>query len=198
MNGFHPALGSLSLSEATPPAEAVGGDKDEPEQEDDMDYEEEVDDEFDRHAFGLYQQLPVPSGEPDLSSEPQTAEEYLQRVRYGSSHDLVVLAKRAICVFMLPWLCRYEAAQLPDTMISTLDSSQYDDQRTSYVDTSSTSSIDFQNLRPDWIRGFVNDFGQLRSDLAWWGHTTLPVVFTALPITFAAQSAQPYKPSGCA
>ena len=81
MNGFHPDLGRLSLAEATLPAEIEGGDKDEHEQEDDMEYDDEVDDEFDRHAFGLYQQLPVPSGEPDLSSEPQTAEEYLQRVR---------------------------------------------------------------------------------------------------------------------
>ena len=63
--------------------------------------------------------------------------------------------------------CRYEAAQLPDTMISTLDSAQYDERRTSYVDTHSTSSVDIQNLRPDWIRGFVRDFAQLRSELAW-------------------------------
>ena len=72
-------------------------------------------------------------------------------------------------------VCRYEAAQLPDTMISTLDSSQYDDQRTSYVEASSTPSIDFQNLRPDWIRGFVNDFAQLRSDLAWYCHACQPL-----------------------
>ena len=62
-------------------------------------------------------------------------------------------------------LCRYEAAQLPDTMISELNTAQYDERRTSYVDTHSTPSIEFQNLRPEWIRGFVNDFAQLRSNL---------------------------------
>lgn len=45
---------------------------------DEFDDEEET---FDRQAYGLYQQLPV-KGLPDYSSgPPQTAEEYLRRVR---------------------------------------------------------------------------------------------------------------------
>lgn len=37
---------------------------------------------FDRQAYGLYQQLPVRMGMPDYSlGPPQTAEEYLRRVR---------------------------------------------------------------------------------------------------------------------
>ena len=51
-------------------------------------------------------------------------------------------------------------------MISVLDATQYDEQRTSYVDAHSTSSIiQFQGLRPDWIQGFVKDFAVLRADL---------------------------------
>lgn len=45
---------------------------------DELDEEEET---FDRQAYGLYQQLPV-KGLPDYSTGlPQTAEEYLRRVR---------------------------------------------------------------------------------------------------------------------
>lgn len=61
--------------------------------------------------------------------------------------------------------CRYEAAQLPETMISPLDTTAYDAQRTSYVDFHSTPSFEFQNIRPDWIQSFVKDFAALRSDL---------------------------------
>ena len=89
MNGFHSDIGRLSLEEAALPAGAEGDDKDKLEQEEEMDFDSDVDDQFDRHAFGLYQQLPVPPGQPDLSSEPQSAEEYLQRVRCSSVNDLV-------------------------------------------------------------------------------------------------------------
>ena len=41
----------------------------------------EDDPEFDMQQFGIYQALPVPPGQPDWEGEPQTAEEYLQRVR---------------------------------------------------------------------------------------------------------------------
>ena len=50
-------------------------------------------------------------------------------------------------------------------MISALDATQYDEQRTSYVDAHSTPSIQFKGLRPDWIQGFVKDFAVLRADL---------------------------------
>lgn len=92
MNGFHPDIGRLSLGEAALPAEAGEGDKEDLQEDDDMGFDNEVDDDFDRHAFGLYQQLPVSPGQPDLASEPQTAEEYLQRVRCGSFHDLTAQA----------------------------------------------------------------------------------------------------------
>lgn len=37
---------------------------------------------FDARAYGIYQQLPVGRQEPDFASgSPQTAEEYLRRVR---------------------------------------------------------------------------------------------------------------------
>lgn len=46
---------------------------------DDDEDEEEV---FDRKAYGLHQQLPIKRGAPDYSAgPPQTAEEYLRRVR---------------------------------------------------------------------------------------------------------------------
>lgn len=48
------------------------------------DYEDCDDEEgsFDRQAYGLYQQLPIRKGLPDYSTgPPQTAEEYLRRVR---------------------------------------------------------------------------------------------------------------------
>jgi len=48
--------------------------------------EEEV---FDRQAYGLYQQLPIKKGAPDLSAgPPQTAEEYLRRVRYTQKLEI--------------------------------------------------------------------------------------------------------------
>lgn len=50
-------------------------------------------------------------------------------------------------------------------MISALDATQYDEQRTSYVDAHSTPSIQFKGLRPDWIQGFVKEFAVLRADL---------------------------------
>ena len=49
--------------------------------EDDLSNDSDIDCNHDRQSFGIYQQLPVPNGEPDLSREPQTAEEYLQQVR---------------------------------------------------------------------------------------------------------------------
>ena len=52
------------------------------EDEDELTEDESIDDEFDRRAFGIYRQLPVKSGTPDFSAgPPETAEEYLRRVR---------------------------------------------------------------------------------------------------------------------
>lgn len=49
---------------------------------DDDDYDDSSDEEYNQRHFGIYQALPV-DGEPDWSlSEPDTAEEYLRRVRY--------------------------------------------------------------------------------------------------------------------
>lgn len=51
--------------------------------------EEEIFDEFDEarydaRAYDIYQQLPVDDKEPDFESgSPETAEEYLRRVRFG-------------------------------------------------------------------------------------------------------------------
>ena len=98
MNGLHADIGRLSLHQAELPAEAGGDDKDESQQDDNMEFDSEVDDELDRHAFGLYQQLPVSPGQPDLGSEPQTAEEYLQWVRCGSFHDLAAPATQGLCM----------------------------------------------------------------------------------------------------
>ena len=95
MNGFHSEIGQLSLDEPALPEdpEAVDAQMDEDEDEDDMQYESEADESIDSQAFGIYQQLPVPHGVPDLSREPQTAEEYLQRVRYAYCfHVLTLLA----------------------------------------------------------------------------------------------------------
>ena len=83
MNGFHSEIGHLSLDEPALPEDPEAADAQLDECEDDMEYESEADESFDRQAFGIYQQLPVPLGVPDLSREPQTAEEYLQRVRYA-------------------------------------------------------------------------------------------------------------------
>lgn len=82
MNGFHSDMSRLSMADPALPAQSGEGDEAEDEKDDEMEFESDIDEVYDRQAFGIYQQLPVPPGEPDLSSEPQTAEEYLQRVRY--------------------------------------------------------------------------------------------------------------------
>ena len=47
-----------------------------------LDDEEDEEEVFDRKAYGLHQQLPIKRGAPDYSAgPPQTAEEYLRRVR---------------------------------------------------------------------------------------------------------------------
>jgi hypothetical protein len=93
MNGFHSEIGHLSLGEPAFPEDPEAADAQLDEYEDDMEYESEADESFDRQAFGIYQQLPVLHGVPDLSSEPQTAEEYLQRVRYAYCfHNMTILA----------------------------------------------------------------------------------------------------------
>ena len=53
------------------------------EDEHEEDYEsDDVDDDFDARAYGMYRQLPVGRDAPEFSSgSPQTAEEYLRRVR---------------------------------------------------------------------------------------------------------------------
>ena len=46
----------------------------------------EDDADVDARAYGIYKQLPVDGREPDFESgSPQTAEEYLRRVRWGPS-----------------------------------------------------------------------------------------------------------------
>ena len=84
MNVVH-AKHPVSLDDPTLPENAVEDKIEEDEEsevfEDDYSYESEEDRNHDREAFGIYQQLPVSNGEPDLNKEPQTAEEYLQRVR---------------------------------------------------------------------------------------------------------------------
>jgi hypothetical protein len=53
------------------------------EEEDEYLEDYSTDIEYDRRAYGIYQQLPIRPGTPDLSTgPPQTAEEYLRRVRY--------------------------------------------------------------------------------------------------------------------
>ena len=84
MNGLH-AKYPVFLDDPILPENAVEDRIEEDEEsevfEDDHSYESEEDRSHDREAFGIYQQLPVSNGEPDLTKEPQTAEEYLQRVR---------------------------------------------------------------------------------------------------------------------
>ncbi len=47
-----------------------------------LDDEEDEEEVFNRKAYGLHQQLPIRRGVPDYSTgPPQTAEEYLRRVR---------------------------------------------------------------------------------------------------------------------
>ena len=93
MNGFHSEIGHLSSDEPALPEDPEAVDAQMDDDEDDEQYESEADESFDRQAFGIYQQLPVPHGVPDLNTEPQTAEEYLQRVRYAYCfHNLTILA----------------------------------------------------------------------------------------------------------
>lgn len=59
---------------------------------DDLEDHEDEEEVFDRQAYGLYQQLPIKKGAPDLSAgPPQTAEEYLRRVRYIFIGEILLL-----------------------------------------------------------------------------------------------------------
>lgn len=81
MDGLHIAGSRLSSEDPMLPETAEGEGEEVAEYEDEVEAESDVDEVFDRQAFGIYQQLPVARGKPDLNGEPQTAEEYLQRVR---------------------------------------------------------------------------------------------------------------------
>ncbi|BDA41964.1 probable Gem-associated protein 2 [Coccomyxa sp. Obi] len=107
------------------------------EEYDKFDDEEES---FDRQAYGLYQQLPIRKGLPDYSTgPPQTAEEYLRRVRH-------------------------EASQLPDIVISDIDAREFDDKRTAYVVADATPS-GHHEMEEQWLESFLIDFAQLRLNL---------------------------------
>ena len=84
MNGVHAQPPSL-VHDLIHPENAVEEEAEEDEEpeafEDDLSYDSEIDRNHDRQAFGIYQQLPCSDGAPNLNREPQTAEEYLQRVR---------------------------------------------------------------------------------------------------------------------
>ena len=71
------------------------------------------------------------------------------------------------CLCSRPCTCRYEAAQLPETMVSTLDTAAFDQDRTSYVSSHSTKELEFGGLRPEWLESFVADFAALRHDIDW-------------------------------
>ena len=71
------------------------------------------------------------------------------------------------CLCSRPCTCRYEAAQLPETLISTLDTTAFDEDRTSYVSIHSTEDLAFEGLRPEWLKKFVKDFAALRHDIHW-------------------------------
>lgn len=59
-------------------------DAQEEEEEDESPDVDQISKEFDSKAYGIYQQLPVGRGDPDFASgSPQTAEEYLRRVRHA-------------------------------------------------------------------------------------------------------------------
>ena len=85
MNGVHaehPSLvDDLILPENAEEEEEIEEDENSEAFEDDQFDDSDIDRNHDRQAFGIYQQLPVSNGEPDLNREPQTAEEYLQQVR---------------------------------------------------------------------------------------------------------------------
>ena len=52
--------------------------------DEELDDVEEVEHDLDARAYGIFQQLPVDGQDPDFDSgSPQTAEEYLRRVRWA-------------------------------------------------------------------------------------------------------------------
>ena len=59
---------------------------------------------------------------------------------------------------------RYEAAQLPDIVVSSLDARQFDQNRTKYVpDYIKGASGDNVALNHEWLEAFVQDFANLRA-----------------------------------
>lgn len=97
----------------------------------------------DLQQFGIYRALPV-YGDPDFSSgPPQSAEEYIRRVRY-------------------------EAAQLPDVVMSSIDPRHYDEARTAY---SGMAACDIPSAEPwavpawSWVSDTLHDFVAVRNDL---------------------------------
>ena len=85
MNGIHAEPFSIVddpiLPENAEEEEEIEEDEESEAFEDELSNDSDIDRNHDCQAFGIYQQLPVSNGEPDLSREPQTAEEYLQQVR---------------------------------------------------------------------------------------------------------------------
>ncbi|KAK9810074.1 hypothetical protein WJX72_004382 [[Myrmecia] bisecta] len=95
--------------------------------------------EADPREFGLYQQLPIPEGEPDFESgEPDDAEEYLRRVRY-------------------------EAAQLPRVVTAKIDPRDFDAQRTQYVPSGALpEAIELAMPEKRWLQSILTEFALLR------------------------------------
>jgi len=94
----------------------------------------------DRTNFGAHPALPVPDGDPDWEIEsPQTAEEYLKRVRW-------------------------EAAHCEQITRSDIDATQFDERRTQYVPRvrSVADAPLFCQPTTTWIIQTLKDFHKLR------------------------------------
>eukprot|EP00879_Flechtneria_rotunda_P009586 GHRR01010032.1.p1 GENE.GHRR01010032.1~~GHRR01010032.1.p1 ORF type:complete len:208 (+),score=95.48 GHRR01010032.1:279-902(+) len=95
------------------------------------------DDEYNQKNFGIYQALPV-DGEPDWSlDEPDSAEEYLRRVRYEAAQ--------------CPKVVRVEPAQQYAAKAQALPEPQ-----------AIAAASDWAKPDRSWVEKFVLDFQQLR------------------------------------
>ena len=144
---------------------------DELEEEDEEECAEadQISKEYDSKAYGIYQQLPVGRGDPEFASgSPQTAEEYLRRVRHAllMIKWCTVVPLGAVALHRHPHVppCRYEAAQLPEVVTaSSLDTSSFEDKRTQYIPAAAAEpELQADVMDQEWLQDFLEHFAALR------------------------------------
>lgn len=113
--------------------------------------------EHDHKMFGIYQALPVPEGEPDWDSgPPETAEEYLRRVRWEAARCPQVVRSEPD-----PEKLRQLARRRPG---ANDDAPPPPPVLPDIPDIPDAPA--WARPSPDWLTGFLSDFASLRAQLA--------------------------------